>query len=63
MIACWYNAFIPAEIIPILRRMSFGRLPMDRLDELRLFLAIVDTGSFAAGGRQFDDQPFLIVEE
>ena len=30
---------------------------MDRLDELRLFLAIVDTGSFAAGGRQFARSP------
>jgi DNA-binding transcriptional LysR family regulator len=30
---------------------------MDRLDEFRLFLAIVDTGSFAAGGRQFGRSP------
>jgi DNA-binding transcriptional LysR family regulator len=30
---------------------------MDRLDEFRLFLAIVDSGSFAAGGRQFARSP------
>jgi DNA-binding transcriptional LysR family regulator len=30
---------------------------MDRLDELRLFLAIVDSGSFAAGGRRFERSP------
>jgi len=30
---------------------------MDRLDEFRLFLAIVDTGSFAAGGRKFARSP------
>jgi DNA-binding transcriptional LysR family regulator len=30
---------------------------MDRLDELRLFLAIVDSGSFAAGGRNFARSP------
>jgi DNA-binding transcriptional LysR family regulator len=30
---------------------------MDRLDELRLFLAIVDSGSFAAGGRRFARSP------
>jgi len=30
---------------------------MDRLDEFRLFLAIVDSGSFAAGGRQFGRSP------
>jgi DNA-binding transcriptional LysR family regulator len=30
---------------------------MDRLDEFRLFLAIVDSGSFIAGGRQFGRSP------
>lgn len=30
---------------------------MDRLEELRLFLAIVDTGSFAAGGRRCGRSP------
>ncbi|MFB9266183.1 LysR family transcriptional regulator [Bradyrhizobium erythrophlei] len=30
---------------------------MDRLDELRLFLAIVDSGNFAAGGRRFARSP------
>jgi DNA-binding transcriptional LysR family regulator len=30
---------------------------MDRLDEFRLFLAIVDLGSFAAGGRKFARSP------
>lgn len=30
---------------------------MDKLDEFRLFLAIVDSGSFAAGGRQFGRSP------
>src|SRR5882757_5337840 len=30
---------------------------MDRLDEFRLFLAIVDSGSFAAGGRRFARSP------
>lgn len=30
---------------------------MDRLDELRLFLAIVDSGSFVAGGRKFARSP------
>jgi DNA-binding transcriptional LysR family regulator len=30
---------------------------MDQLDELRLFLAIVDAGSFAAGGRQCSRAP------
>lgn len=30
---------------------------MDRLDEFRLFLAIIDSGSFAAGGRQFGRSP------
>lgn len=30
---------------------------MDRLDEFRLFLAIVDSGSFAAGGRKFARSP------
>lgn len=30
---------------------------MDRLDEFRLFLAIVDSGSFAGGGRQFGRSP------
>lgn len=30
---------------------------MDKLDEFRLFLAIIDSGSFAAGGRQFGRSP------
>ena len=30
---------------------------MDRLDELRLFIAIVDSGNFAAGGRRFARSP------
>jgi molybdate transport repressor ModE-like protein len=38
-------------------RVKRGRLKMDRLDEFRLFLAIVDTGSFAAGGRQLGRSP------
>lgn len=30
---------------------------MDRLDEFRLFLAIIDSGSFAAGGQKFGRSP------